>query len=200
MPIRAVIFDFGGVLLRTEDGAGRARWEQRLGLLEGALADKVFDSKASHLATVGRVSVDEVWASVGREHSLDEDELRQLQDDFWSGDVLDTRLVDYIKALRPRYRTGILSNAWSNAREVFVDYYGLGDAVDKIVVSAEEGIAKPDPRIYRLAAERLGVIPAEAVFVDDMPCNVDAACASGMCGVLFRTTDQTIGDIETCLG
>ncbi len=199
MPIRAVIFDFGGVLVRTEDQAGRARWERRLGLAEGTLADKVFDSEVSRLAGVGRATTEEVWAAVAREHGLGDEDLRQLQEDFWSGDVLDAQLVDYIKGLRPRYRTGILSNAWLDAREFFVGYYGLGDVVDKIVVSAEEGIAKPDPRIYRVAAERLGVDPSEAVFVDDMPRNAEAARAVGMCGIHFRSTDQAIADIEKCL-
>lgn len=199
MPIRAVIFDFGGVLVRTEDQAGRARWERRLGLAEGTLADKVFDSEVSRRAGVGRASTEEVWAAVAREHDLSDEEMRQLQQDFWLGDVLDARLVDYIKGLRPRYRTAILSNAWLDAREFFVSYYGLGDVVDKIVVSAEEGIAKPDPRIYRLAAERLGVAPSEAVFVDDMARNAEAARAVGMCGVHFRSTDQAIADIEKCL-
>lgn len=199
MPIRAVIFDFGGVLVRTEDPAGRAKWERRLALEEGSLAGRVFDSEISRLAGVGRATTEEVWAAVAREHGLEDEELRQFQEDFWSGDVLDERLVEYVRKLRPRYRTGILSNAWLDAREFFVNQYGLGDVVDEIVVSAEEGIAKPDPRIYHLTVERLGVAPHEAVFVDDMPHNAEAARAIGMCGVHFRNTDQAIADIERCL-
>ena len=199
MPIRALIFDFGGVLYRTEDTSGRARWEQRLSLAPGALESEVFDAEVSRRAAIGRASTEEVWAAVARKFGLNDEEMRQLQRDFWAGDRLDTRLVEYIQTLRPRHRTAILSNAWPDARQFFIEHCGLGDKVDEIIVSAEEGIAKPDPRIYRRAAERLGVALDEAVFVDDMPANVEAACACGMCGVLFRTTDQAIADIERCL-
>ena len=199
MPVRAVIFDFGGVLLRTEDQSGRARWEQRLGLAPGALASTVFDSEVSHHATIGWASTDDVWAAVAQQYGLSDEDVRQLEQDFWSGDVLDSRLVDYIRELHPRYRTAILSNAWSDARQAFVECYGLGDAVDEIIVSAEEGIAKPDPRIFHLAVERLGVAPDEAVFVDDVPANVESARACGMCGVHFRSREQAIADVERCL-
>jgi HAD superfamily hydrolase (TIGR01509 family) len=58
--------------------------------------------------------------------------------------------------------------------------------VDDILISAEVGLAKPDPRIYRLAAERLGVRPDEAVFVDDFAANVEGARAVGMRAIHFR--------------
>lgn len=199
MPIRAVIFDFGGVLFRTEDPSPRARWEQRLGLAPGELEARVFDVEEARRAAVGRASTEEVWAAVARTFGLNDEELRQLQRDFWAGDVLDVRLVDYIQTLRPQRRTAILSNAWPDARQFFIEHCGLGDKVDEIIVSAEEGIAKPDPRTFQRAAERLGVALDEAIFVDDMPANVEAARACGMCGVLFRTTDQAIADIEKCL-
>jgi putative hydrolase of the HAD superfamily len=68
--------------------------------------------------------------------------------------------------------------------------------VDEIIISAEEGIAKPDPRIFRIAAERLGVRPQEAVFVDDRPENVQGARAVGMRGIQFETREQTIADVR----
>ena len=67
------------------------------------------------------------------------------------------------------------------------------------MVSAEEGAAKPDPAIYRIALRRLGVKPREAVFVDDVAANVEAACALGMHGVQFHTREQTIADVDRIL-
>jgi epoxide hydrolase-like predicted phosphatase len=70
---------------------------------------------------------------------------------------------------------------------------------EDMIFSAEGGLAKPDRRIYELALDRLHVLPAEAVFVDDVHENVEAAQAIGMAGVRFVSTEQTIADIEQYL-
>jgi epoxide hydrolase-like predicted phosphatase len=75
----------------------------------------------------------------------------------------------------------------------------LDDVFDAMTISAETGVAKPDALIYRMALDKLGVQPAEAVFVDDMPTNIDAAKALGMHGILFKNTEQTIADIKSLL-
>ena len=185
MPIRAVIFDIGGVLVRTEDLEPRRAWERRFGLPDWGLAKIVFENRYAAPATIGRASLDEVWAEVGRQLRLSAGELAQLRADFWSGDRYDQALIDYLRALRPRYKTGILSNAWPGTRAVHAAHLN-GDAFDDLVYSAEVGLAKPDPAIYRLALDRLQVAPAEAVFVDDVLENVAAAQALGMAGVQFR--------------
>jgi epoxide hydrolase-like predicted phosphatase len=118
---------------------------------------------------------------------------------FWGGDALDSHLVDYIRSLRPRLKTGLLSNAWDNLRRVVSDTWEIADAFDDIVISAEVGISKPDPRIYELAVLRLGVLPREAVFVDDFPHNIEAAQRVGLKGILFRNSDQVRQDLEGLL-
>jgi epoxide hydrolase-like predicted phosphatase len=178
--LKAVIFDFGGVLVRTENGAGRRRWEERLGLEPRALEALVFDSEPAVRATRGELPESEVWAHVAHTLGLEADQLQQLQHDFWGGDRLDADLVALIRSLRSRYKTGILSNAWSGARAAFTERFRLDQVVDDILISAEAGLAKPDARIYQLAARRLGVQPEEAVFVDDFAQNVEGAAAAGM--------------------
>jgi epoxide hydrolase-like predicted phosphatase len=101
--------------------------------------------------------------------------------------------------LRLRLKTGLLSNAWDNLRRVVNDTWEIADAFDDIVISAEVGISKPDPRIYELAVQRLGVLPRQAVFVDDFPHNVEAAQRVGLKGILFRNSDQVRQDIESLL-
>lgn len=199
MTIRAVIFDFGGVLIRSQDESGRRKWEARLGLDDGDLAGIVFGCDASARATVGALSSEEVWQHLAERFGLEPEELRELQHDFWSGDVFDAELVQFLRGLRPRYKTAILSNAWPNARDLFTEHFGLGSAVDDMIISAEEGVAKPDPRIYCIAAERLGVDFHEAVFVDDMEENVEAARKLGMKGVRFCSTAQAIGEVRARL-
>ena len=196
MAIRAVIFDFGGVLVRTVDTSSREKWEQRFGLPAWGLARIVFESAVSVRAMLGQLPEAEVWDHVAETLHLDADELQELRRDFWAGDRLDTALADFLRGLRPRCKTAILSNAWGNARAVFIDKFGLDEVVDAMVISAEEGVTKPDPRIYRIALERLGVRPEEAVFVDDFAENVEGARAVGMRGVLFRDSAQAMAEVE----
>jgi epoxide hydrolase-like predicted phosphatase len=193
--IRAVVFDVGGVLVRTEDLAPRRKWERRFGLPEWGLADLVFNCPASRRASVGRAARHEVWAEVAQVLSLRPEETDEFIKDFWKGDVWDTELIEYVRSLRPRYKTGVISNAWPDAREA-VKAHVNGEVFDMIVFSGEEGVEKPDPEIYRRALARLGVSPAEAVFVDDMPANVEAARALGMAGVQFRAGADMRTELE----
>ncbi len=199
MPIKAVIFDFGGVLVRTTNEGGRKKWEERLNLAPGELSRTVFESEVSILATVGRVREEDIWKHVSDIYGLSPNELHALEQDFWSGDELDQTLIGYIHSLRPRYKTAILSNAWSGARLTFTNRFAIHDAVDLIVVSAEVGLAKPDPRIYQLIVKRLEVLPEESIFVDDFEQNVIAARTFGIHAIQFINTRQVIHEIDDLL-
>jgi epoxide hydrolase-like predicted phosphatase len=195
MTIRAVIFDVGGVIVRTEDQSWRLRWAERLGVPPEVLSATVFDSDAAAEATVGHVPADAAWAHVAITFNLDADALAQLRADFFAGDRRDDTLVVFLRDLRPAYRTGILSNAWSDGRQIIAGRFALGDAADDLVISAEVGVAKPDPRIFELATARLGVRPEETIFVDDFVRNVDGARKFGMHGVHFRNREQATSEV-----
>ena len=91
----------------------------------------------------------------------------------------DTELLDFIRELRPRYKTGVISNSTSGARERVQEHVN-SDTFDVIVFSDEEGVAKPDPEIYRRALSRLGVAAGETIFVDDLLLAVEGARALGI--------------------
>ncbi len=93
-------------------------------------------------------------------------------------------------------RTGLITNSW-----------GLGiydrapvDIFDETVISGEVGMHKPNPDIYLLACERLGVAPADAVFVDDLRENCTGAEAVGMTALLHRDAAETVAKLEKLLG
>ena len=200
MSIRAVIFDVGGVLVHQKGHDKRREWEARLGLPQEGLTRLVFDSPWAARAASGEVSEPEVWKQVGGQLGLRDDQLPELQRDFWAGEQLDAELVQFIQGLRPRYKIGVISNAWSDARHFHNSKFKMNTWTDVAVYSAEVKLVKPDPRIYQLALERLDVKPEEAVFVDDMLVNVEAADALGMCGVQFQNTAQAIAEVKRCLG
>jgi epoxide hydrolase-like predicted phosphatase len=200
MTIRALIFDIGGVLVRTEDRRPRGEYARRLGLTYQELDELVFNGGTAAQASVGAISAEQHWKGVLAELNLPAEELPNLQNAFWGGDRLDTGLVEYIQTLRPRYRTALLSNGWSHLRQWIDKTWKIGESFDQVLISAEVGAAKPDPRVFHLALERLGVSPTEALFVDDFIENVEGARAVGMRAILFRSPEQLREEMGRELG
>ncbi len=197
--IRAVIFDMGGVFMRTEDPGPRLRLVDRLGLPVERLYYEVFDSPSARLALVGKINEDQHWQNIGNNLGLTEADLAQFKREFWAGDRWDKDIIDFLRSLRPAYRTALLSNAWSGLRRVLTEIYPSMDAFDVQVISAEVGLAKPDPAIYELTLNRLGIAPSEAVFVDDFAENVQAANQMGIRTVRFVTAEQALRDVRALL-
>ena len=184
--IQAVIFDVGGVLVRTEDRAPRLALEQRLGLQPGEAEQIVFNSEMGTRAQMGSITSAQLWTWVQESLDLDAGGLREFREEFYAGDRLDVTLVDYIRRLRPAYQTAIISNAADNLVSVLADDYEIAGYFDLIVGSAYEKVMKPAPAIYERTLVRLGRAPSETVFVDDFAHNVEGARALGMHAVHFR--------------
>jgi glucose-1-phosphatase len=199
MVIQAVIWDLGGVLLRTEDGGPREALARRLGRTRAELEKLVFSSESGDRAQLGEIDVAQHWENLRTQLGFTSDELEMFRQQFWQGDVLDRKLVAYIRELRSRYKTGLLSNAFSDLRAVVTDHWKFADAFDVMVISAEVHLVKPDARIYRLALERLGVAPRQAVFIDDFSYNVEGARAQGLHAIHFRSPSQARAELEQLL-
>src|SRR5438552_9572553 len=125
MSIRAVIFDLGGVLVRMEDLSEHRKWEIQLGLTEGELLKTIFGSEIGYRTSVGLASVAEMWQYVATTFGLNAEQVRELERDFWLSEKVDVELVMFLRNLRPRYKTAILSNAWPDARMVFTRKFSL---------------------------------------------------------------------------
>ena len=95
-------------------------------------------------------------------------------------------------------RTGLISNSWG-AGEVY-DRERFPELFDAVVISGEVGLRKPDPAIYRLAADRLELAPDRLVFVDDLPGNLKPARAMGMVTIAHRDGESTVAELERALG
>jgi epoxide hydrolase-like predicted phosphatase len=195
MTLRAIFFDLGGVVVRTEYQAPREYLAERLNMTYEELSRIVFESDSSHKASTGKITTDAHWEAVTRRLGRPLSEARGIREEFFAGDIVDTSLVDFIRSLRPRYQTGVISNAWPDLRDYLVEKR-VDDAFDALVISAEVGIMKPEPRIYQLALDKLGVSAREAAFVDDSPPNVDAASALGMHGILFKEPMRALSDLK----
>ncbi len=198
-PIKAIIWDMGGVILRTEDHKPREKWAIKWGITESELSDFVFGNEASRSATLGEKPTSAIWEFVGHHFSLSPQDREKFEKDFWAGDRIDEKLLDYIDSLRKDHITALLSNAWGDARQTINERYPNWNRFDVSVFSAEVKMAKPEPGIYRYLLDTLRILPREAIFVDDMPENVTAAVSLGIHGIRFLDTNQTILEINQLL-
>lgn len=199
--IRAVIFDLGGVILRTEDPQPRLALAERLGISRAALEQAVFQNPTAQAGEQGQASLDEIWTAAARLVGLPAAEIPGFRRQFFGGDRVDFALVDFIRGLRPAYTTALLSNSWyADLDRALVEDLRILDAFDVVVSSAAEGLRKPDPRIFQIALKLVQAQPGEAVFVDDFEHNIEAAAALGMHVVHFRGAEQAMRELRALLG
>ena len=191
--IKAIIFDVGGVLVRTADQSGRQKWESQLGLPSGGAEAIVLNSEMGHRAQRGEITTEALWSWVMAHLELGES-LHQFRQDFWGGDVLDQSLVRLVRKLRRRYQLAIISNAMDSLTEMLAEY-ALLDEFDLIVGSAYEGVMKPDPIIFERTLQRLGVTPPQSIFIDDSPVNIAGAQALGINAILFTPRTNLAGEL-----
>lgn len=201
MPVRAVFFDIGGVLERIGPPLWLEAWRMRLGMSQPEFDAAVSRVDPHGLAETGGFSEAEMRESYADALGLSPEQVDQLMTDVWDWycGELDEQLTAYVRGLRPRVRTGIVSNSADGARREETRRYGFPELVDDIVYSDEVGLAKPAPEIYMLACQRLAVSPNEAAFVDDFPASVEGAARVGMHAILHESTPDTIRAVDALI-
>ena len=199
--LKAIIFDVGGVLIRTHSRAGRKKWAKRLGLDAWAFEKFVFNGESGRQAQLGQKTAQAHWRWLGDYFGLDESSLAEMQHDFFAGDALNEPLLAYVQRLRRAgYRLGILSNFMDDARHVWAEVYPFMQYFDDLVISAEVGLLKPDPQIYRLAVSRLRVEVEEALFVDDFIENIEGAQQVGLATLHFTDPEAAQQQLAALTG
>jgi putative hydrolase of the HAD superfamily len=208
--IRAVFFDVGGVLVESPFAAFAA-YEASAGLPPGALRalnQRDPDRNAWACAERGEIDRDEFFARLEAEasalgHTLDARALfsRMLF-------VVRPAMVDLLKRLRGRYILACLTNnmrvgfgpVMSASAERAAEIGELFALVDHVIESCQVGVRKPEPAFYRIACERAGVAPHEAVFLDDLGINLKPARALGMHTIKVDAPGPAIAALEALLG
>src|ERR1044071_7041825 len=198
MSIKVVVFDLGGGIVRTEFQAPRQLLADRLGMEYEDLNKIVFDSESGLKASIGEISSEDHWSSVIKRLKRPASELAAIRDEFFAGDIVDRNLVEYIRSLRGKYKTGLISNAWGDLRD-FIVREKFDDVFDKMIISAEVGAVKPEPKIFQIALEQFGVKPNEAVFVDDFLINVEGAEKVGIKAIHFKDPESALKQLKKLL-
>lgn len=196
---RGLLLDYGGVLTTPVVETFRA-FEQWLGVADGVVLRLLAGAGDGDGALVARLERGEIapvdfdaelarlLTGIGHRPppgSLLTRLFAQLQP---AGRLWDVA-VDARDAGR---RTGLLSNSWGTG---FYPWDRIGGVFEVVVISGQVGLRKPDPAIYALAADRLGLPPTAVVFVDDLERNVTAAERTGMLGVLHRGDESATSQV-----
>jgi epoxide hydrolase-like predicted phosphatase len=195
----ALLVDFGGVMT-TSVWDSFAEFCTRNGLEEDAVK-RLFREDPGAVADLreletGRVSEDEFERRFGERLGVDDP--TDLIDSMFRGMKTCEPIVAAVRAAGSRgIKTGLISNSWSTSH---YDRTLLEELFDTVVISAEDGLHKPEPEIYRLAAERLAQPPESCVFIDDLRENCAGAEAVGMTAILHRDPAATVERIEELFG
>lgn len=197
--MKGLLVDFGGVLTTNVFESFRA-----FCLAEGLDANTVRDKFRSDPAALaelrklerGELTEEEFEPRFGP--IIGVTETKGLVERLFAGMQPDEPMIEAVKtAKRSGIRTGLISNSWGHGR---YDRDAFPEMFDGVVISGEVGLHKPDPEIFHLGAERVGLAPEECVFVDDLKENCAGAEAVGMTPVLHRGAKTTLPELERLLG
>jgi len=190
MGIKVVVFDMGGVLLRTVDGSPRERMARRYGISRAGLEQVVFLSDFAKIAEVGGINREQLFKRILHELGDPQSDWMAFAEEFFTGDALNQELIDYAISLKPRYRLGMLSNAFMEARDWLSNQFDFLNIFDESIFSYEIKARKPQPEVYAALCERMRTEPQHIVFIDDFFENVVAAQEFGINAVHFQNNQQ----------
>jgi len=197
--MRGLLVDFGGVLTSNVFDSFK-EFCRREGLAEDAFVT-LFRSNPEARAELRRVETGEVEeAEFSRRLAtmLAVADSEGLVDRLFAGMRPDQPMLDAVRRAKAAgVRTGLVSNSLGEGR---YDRSTFPELFDGVVISGEVGMHKPQPEIYALGADRVGVSPLECVFVDDLRENCEGAEAVGMTAVLHRGAEGTVPRLEELLG
>ena len=195
-PVAAVVFDLGNVLIRWDPHPAIAR---AVGAQQATrfLADEDFDFMSwNHHQDAGR-SWDEGEASAVSSHPHWESAIRAYRTNYSESMV--GAIEDSVLIVRELHAAGIPLYALTNwSKELFPvarSRFEFLDLFEDIVLSGQEGVAKPDPEIFKILQQRIGHSLHGCVFVDDSPRNVEAAAEAGLDAILFTDTGHLRQDL-----
>jgi len=198
MSIRAVFFDLGGVILRTEYQTPRQHLAEEFGMDYEDIEKIVFGTPSAARAALGEIPEEEHWRNVMKILKRPGAEYERIRDEFFAGDVIDLKILSFLRSIKPKYKVGLISNAWSGLRSYIVREK-FDDVFHHLTISAEVGAAKPSAKIYEIALEQLQVKAKEAVFVDDVLENIEACESLGMKGIQFKDPESTLKQLRALL-
>lgn len=197
MAFPALILDIGGVLIEAPTRDARDDWEQRHGLEAGDL-DRFYVDAVGPGWEGGRQE-QEIHARLCALCRVEMDALPSLLEALHADERVCPIWAQALDEIKGRHALALLTNSGPTTRSTLLPRHGLDRWFSLAVISAEEQISKPDIRIYHRACDRLGLMPAECLFVDDRQSNIVGAQEAGLAAIRFTSSTVTVPTVLTML-
>ena len=205
--VRAVLFDFGGVITTSPFDAFRS-FEQERGLPAGFLQAINLNSPNNNAWARferGELSAEAFDASFATESREAGHEVRGLEVVALVYGKVRPRMIEAVKRCRDRFITACLTNNFLVSPAVALPGRGRewADALalfDEVIESSKVGVRKPEKAFYELACAKLSINPEEAVFLDDLGANLKPARAMGMRTIKVTDPDAALAELASVLG
>lgn len=200
-PARGLLFDWGGVLT-TNLFAGFAEFCKEEGIEPELIRETFLANPEGQQALfdfeTGKLDEPEFERRLAALLGLPAERAEGFNDRIFDRIGEDRPMIEALRNARGHgLRTGLLSNSWGTHR---YPRHLFGELFDAVVISGEEGIRKPETRIYELAIERMELPAPEIVFVDDLDHNLEPARELGLITIHHRSADQTLAELEELTG
>lgn len=174
--IKAVILDFGGVVFKNKP---KEKWV-------GPKGDLDVDSDLWNKGRLGLVDDEEIFAEIGKNYGEDPKTIRNW---LFSRREPNKGLIELLNRLKPGIKKALINNGLKSLFYGFLQRYSLPIQFEELICSADEGVMKPDPKIYLDTCKKLGVVPEECIFVDDDQVNLNGAKELGMIPAFFSDVE-----------
>jgi putative hydrolase of the HAD superfamily len=196
--VNGLLVDFGGVLTTNVFDSFKAFCRAE-GLPEDAVKN-MFRERGQGLALLRQLETGELTADEFSQRfaPLLDVSPDRLVERLFAGVATEEAMLEAVRRAKAAgIKTGLISNSWGNG--IAYDPALLEELFDAVVISGEVGLHKPQPEIFELGAERIGVDPSDCVFVDDLRENCAGAEAVGMTAILHRGSAGTLPQLEKLL-
>lgn len=203
MQIKTIFFDFGGVIIKQPNANKIARLKKFLGLEIPPDFQEMFEnpnqSKLIRDMCLGIIPESRIWEMMAEEWHFRPSIIKRIHRKLHSKRQLNKPMIKFMKHCQENFQTAILSNAGDRTRTLMEDGFNLDKYVDEIIISAEEGVIKPDPEIYKIALDRVGANAKTSLLLDDTMENVLSARQMGMRAIQFINNEQSLSMMSELL-
>lgn len=188
MAIKAIIFDCFGVLIKSGHNLLRQDFPDLVSLVDDLQAK----------SDMGELTRADFNKTIARATNLTSDE---IDNRYWGTNKYNKPVIDWVNDLKQsgKYKTGLISNISRDWMDVSLKLFNRKKLFDEEILSGDINIVKPDPKIFKLMADKLGLRPEECVMIDDVANNINGARQAGMHGIVYFSPDQSKNELNRLL-
>jgi len=196
--IKALVWDMEGVLMLTDENDISLTIAKVLNAPYEKVRE-IYFSDTNDKVDLGVITMDQFNEYVLDTLQISRDKKHLLEEVFYERAYIDEDLLKQIMEMSREYKIGLLSNYSNDLRPRIEKEWAIDSVFDEIIISCEVGMIKPDPAIFNLMLDRLGVKADESVFIDDRIKNIDGAKEMGFHTIFFTSREQALEELALIL-